>query len=159
MPVIHLETTIKSDIEICFDLSRSIDLHKISTSKTNENAIAGVTQGLINLNESVTWKARHFGITQNLTSKITRFKRPYYFRDEQIKGAFRYMRHDHIFKLDAESVVMTDTFDFSAPYGLIGKLLDVFVLTAYLRKFLEERNEVIKHYAETTKWKSILNEP
>jgi len=49
MPTIELETLIKSEINICFDLSRSIDLHKISTLHTNEEAIDGITNGLINL--------------------------------------------------------------------------------------------------------------
>ncbi|MFX8875810.1 hypothetical protein ABTM97_19785, partial [Acinetobacter baumannii] len=77
------------DIEKCFDLARSIDLHQISTAETNEKAIAGKTNGLINLNETVTWEATHFGIRQKLTSKITKFDRPYHFRDEQVKGAFK----------------------------------------------------------------------
>jgi len=38
MPQIELETIINSEIEICFDLSRSIDLHKISTAATKEKA-------------------------------------------------------------------------------------------------------------------------
>jgi len=62
MPTIKLETKIKSGINICFDLSRSIDLHQISTVKTNEKAIDGRTKGLIDLNEFVTWRATHFGI-------------------------------------------------------------------------------------------------
>ena len=57
MPTIKLETIIKSTIETCFDLSRSIDLHRISTANTNEKAIDGITKGLINLNEFVTWRA------------------------------------------------------------------------------------------------------
>lgn len=83
MPTIYLETKIKSSIEICFDLSRSMDLHQISTAKTNEKAIAGKTSGLINPGEYVTWRAKHFGITQNLTSKITAFNKPFHFKDEQ----------------------------------------------------------------------------
>ncbi|MFC6102807.1 SRPBCC family protein [Olivibacter domesticus] len=47
MPVIELTTLIDADINICFDLARSIDLHTISTKKTKEQAIAGVTTGLI----------------------------------------------------------------------------------------------------------------
>ena len=43
MPKIELTTEIQSTIEICFDLSRSIDLHNISTQQTNEQAIAGTT--------------------------------------------------------------------------------------------------------------------
>lgn len=51
MPVIILHTQINAPIERCFDLSRSIDLHKISTAHTKEEAINGVTSGLINLDE------------------------------------------------------------------------------------------------------------
>lgn len=71
MPCIKIETTIHAPVQRCFDLSRSIDLHQISTIETKERAIAGKTSGLIGLNETVTWQAKHFGITQKLTSKIT----------------------------------------------------------------------------------------
>ena len=69
MPKIELTTIIDAPIERCFDLARSIDLHKLSTAGTDEEAIAGVMSGLIGKNEQVTWKAKHFGITQKLTSK------------------------------------------------------------------------------------------
>ena len=36
-------------------------------------AVGGRTSGLIGLGEEVTWRARHFGVTQHLTSKITAF--------------------------------------------------------------------------------------
>ena len=74
MPKIHLQTFIKSKKEIVFDLSRSVDLHLLSTKKTNEKAIAGKISGLMELNDTVTWRAKHLGIYQNLTSKITEFK-------------------------------------------------------------------------------------
>lgn len=76
MPEIELRTEINAKKEIVFDLSRSIDLHKISTHQTKEQAIAGKTSGLIGLDESVTWRAKHFGIYQTLTSKITEFDPP-----------------------------------------------------------------------------------
>ena len=76
MPRIELRTEIQAKKDIVFDLSRSIDLHKTSTEQTNETAIAEKTSSLIGLNESVTWKAKHFGIYQKLTSKVTEFDRP-----------------------------------------------------------------------------------
>ena len=79
MPVIHLETLINAPIDVVFNLSRSIDLHKISTAHTNEQAIAGVTTGLIGMGERVTWRAKHVGFTQKLTSTITSFNAPYFF--------------------------------------------------------------------------------
>ena len=158
MPIIRLETNIRSDIAICFDLSRSIDLHRISTAKTNERAIAGKMKGLINSGEFVTWQAKHFGITQQLTSKITVFDRPFHFRDEQQKGAFKYIIHDHYFEVNNDKVVMKDIFAFQSPFGLMGKLFDKMVLTKYLQKLLINRNYIIKEYAETLKWKVILDE-
>jgi len=157
MPAIYLETQIKSTIEVCFDLSRNIDLHQISTAETNEKAIAGRTKGLIEAGEFVTWQAKHFGITQKLTSKITAFNKPFYFRDEQQKGAFKYIIHDHYFESHNEYVLMKDIFNFQSPFGLIGNLVDKIVLTNYLRNILLKRNMVIKKYAETEKWKSLLN--
>ncbi|WP_255563230.1 hypothetical protein [Mucilaginibacter sp. 21P] len=81
MPVITLTTIINAPVERCFDISRDIDIHIASTVHTGERAIAGRTSGLIGLGESVTWRAKHFGIWQNLTSKITEFKFPEYFVD------------------------------------------------------------------------------
>lgn len=156
MPVIKLETVIQSSIDICFDLSRSIDLHQISTAHTQEKAIKGKTSGLINIDEFVTWQATHFGIKQQLTSKITAFDRPSHFRDEQVNGAFKFIIHDHYFKQKNNEVIMTDNFNFQSPFGLIGKIVDAIVMTSYLKKLLEKRNVVIKDFAETGKWKEVL---
>ena len=157
METIYLETIINADIKICFDLSRSIDLHQISTAKTNERAIDGITSGLVNENDYVTWEAVHFGIKQQLTSKISQVEPYVHFRDEQLKGAFKYFIHDHYFKEENGVVTMIDNFEFSSPYGLIGKLFDKLILTNYMKSFLLERNQVIKEFAETDKWKMVLN--
>lgn len=156
MPQIELETIINASIEICFDLSRSIDLHKISTAATKEKAIDGITSGLINLNEFVTWQAIHFGISQQLTSKITQYNRPFHFRDEQQKGPFKYLIHDHCFETIDNAIIMKDIFKFQSPFGYAGKLIDKLILFTYLKKLLLKRNDIIKEYAETQKWKSLL---
>lgn len=156
MPKIELTTYINSTIEICFDLATSIDLHKLSTSGTNEQAIAGTTSGLIKMNEYVTWEATHFGIRQQLTSKITTYNRPFHFRDEQIKGAFKCIKHDHYFKKNGNEIIMKDVFEFESPYGIFGQLFNKLILTKYLTKFLITRNNLIKDFAESEKWKTIL---
>lgn len=157
MPKIELETLVNADIEICFDLSRSIDLHTISTSRTNEVAVSGVTSGLISLNETVTWEATHFFVRQKLTSKITSLERPFHFRDEQTKGAFKYIKHDHYFEKTKNGCLMKDIFDFQSPLGIIGIVVDELIMTRYLANFLTERNSVIKEYAETGKWEKLLS--
>ena len=158
MPVIELRTEIKADQEIVFDLARSIDLHKISTEQSNERAIAGRTEGLIGLGETVTWRAKHFGVYQNLTSKVTEYDQPNYFVDEMVSGAFKRFRHEHRFSELDDRTLMTDLFDYTSPFGFLGKLADKLILKEYLTKLLTTRNRIIKNFAESGQWKRILNE-
>lgn len=158
MPRIELRTEIKARKDIVFDLSRSIDLHKISTEHTNETAIAGKTNGLIGLSESVTWRAKHFGVYQELTSKITEFDRPNFFVDEMVKGAFKSFKHEHHFSDINGGTLMIDYFDYQSPLGFLGKLADKLFLQKYMTDLLEERNRIVKDFAETDKWKKIVDE-
>ena len=157
MPKIELETIINSnDITIVFDLIRSIDLHKISTKKSKEEAISGKTSGLINLNETVTWQAKHLGFTQKLTSIITDFESPFFFADEMVKGAFKSFRHEHYLHQKDDEIIMKDIFEYESPLGILGKIADFLFLKRYMKNFLIERNTVIKEYAESGKWKEVL---
>lgn len=149
MPKIELRTEINAEIHVVFDLSRSIDLHKVSTQHTNEEAIAGVTSGLIGMNESVTWRAKHFGVYQELTSKITEFNAPNSFTDEMVKGAFKQFRHEHHFSEHNAGTLMIDYFDYTSPFGILGKLADFLFLKNYMSKLLVKRNQIIKTYAES----------
>lgn len=158
MPVIEIVTQINSTVEICFDLSASIDLHQISTSRTNEKAIAGTTKGIIQLNETVTWEATHLGVRQKLTSVISKYQRPHHFRDEQVTGAFKRFKHDHFFEVKEGFVIMTDRFEYASPLGIFGKIFNKLILINYLKKFLTERNQIIKEFAESGKWKELLDE-
>ncbi|MET7029903.1 SRPBCC family protein [Sediminicola luteus] len=156
MPRIELRTYIKADKNIVFDLSRSIDLHKISTEHTNEEAIDGVTEGLIGLNETVTWRAKHFGIYQTLTSKVTEFSRPKLFTDEMVKGAFKNFKHVHQFYDLDDGTELIDVFEYQSPLGLLGSLADKLFLKQYMTGLLLKRNETIKEFAESEKWREVL---
>jgi len=100
------------------------------------------------MNESVTWRAKHFGITQMLTGKITAFNFPYSFTDEMVTGSFKTFKHQHIFTEANGLVTMTDVFDYKSPYGFLGKIADVLFLEKYMAALLTERNRVVKQYAE-----------
>jgi len=156
MPEIILITNINAPIERCFLLSLSVDLHKSSTGNTNEEAVAGLTSGCMKLNDTVTWRAKHFGIVQELTSKITKYELPNYFVDEMQKGVFKKLYHQHIFKFENGETIMTDIFDYSAPLGFLGSIAEKLFLTSYMKKFLEARNLHIKKVAEGDDWKKFL---
>jgi ligand-binding SRPBCC domain-containing protein len=156
MSKIILETSIKSSNEICYKLSLSVDLHKLSTSKTDEHIVDGVREGIMGLNDTVTWRAKHFGIWQNLTTKITETKPFEYFVDEMQKGAFKSMKHEHYFMENEGFTTMKDVFNFTSPFGILGKIFNKLILENYMKRFLIERNLMIKEVAESGKWKNYL---
>ncbi|MEN0055970.1 MAG: SRPBCC family protein [Mucilaginibacter sp.] len=145
MPVIELVTHINAPIGKCFNLARNIDVHMLSTRQTGEKAIAGRTSGLIELNETVTWRAKHLGVWQTLTSKITEMEYPNFFTDEMVKGAFKNMRHEHYFYSINAQTLMKDIFRFESPVGMI---FDIIFLNDYMTRLLEKRNALIKEIAE-----------
>ena len=157
MPTIHLTTFIAAPAERVFDLSRSIDLHKQSMTQHKEEAVAGTRFGLIEKDETVTWKARHFFKTRLLRTKITAMKRAEMFVDEQIEGDFKTMKHEHHFKPCDNGTIMIDILSFESPYGSVGKVINTLFLTSYMRKLIEHRNKMIRDFAESEKWRRLLN--
>lgn len=152
-----LTTEIHAPIETCFDLARSIDFHMHSAGHTGEVAVAGVTSGLIGADEEVTWQARHFGISQLLTSRITAFEPPTYFRDSMIAGAFKRFDHDHYFEFSNGITTMRDKFDYESPLGPFGRIADTIFLKSYMTRFLITRNLELKTAAESDPQNYLAN--
>lgn len=155
--IIELTTAIAAPPERVFDLARSIDAHEQSTEGTQERAIAGVTRGLIGMGDEVTWEARHFGVKQRLTVRITGFERPSRFQDIMVSGAFKRMKHDHEFKAQPPGTLMMDRFEFESPFGILGRVVDRLFLSGYMRRFLVRRNQVLKNLAESEDWRKFVD--
>ena len=151
MSTIYLETLINASVQKVFNLSRDINFHQRSTAKTNEKAIGGRISGLIELGETVTWRAKHLGFYQNLTTKITEMESPKMFTDIMLKGAFKSMKHTHLFIEKIGKTMMIDHFEFESPMGIVGKFFDIIFLKNYLRNFLLDRNRMIRQTAESDK--------
>ena len=154
---IQLITKIDAPIERCFDLSRSIDLHIKSVDHTGEQAIAGVTTGLIGNDEEVTWRGHHFGFLITHTSRITAYKSPVYFQDVMVRGAFRSYCHDHYFETHGLHTLMRDEVRLAAPLAILGIIAERLVLERHMRTLLQRRNLTIKQAAESSEWKKYLN--
>jgi uncharacterized protein (UPF0548 family)/ligand-binding SRPBCC domain-containing protein len=131
-------TSTDASCEELFDASLSIDAHVQSMGRSGERAVAGVTSGSIGLDETVTWRARHFGIWFRLTSRITALDRPHRFVDEQVRGPFRSFHHEHAFRHADGATVMTDTLTIASP--VFGRLAERAVLVPYLRRLIRQRN-------------------
>ncbi|HEX7828957.1 MAG TPA: SRPBCC family protein [Thermoanaerobaculia bacterium] len=148
MQRIIIDTWIAARADRCFDAARDLDLHMRSAAHTNERAVAGRTSGLIELNEEVTWRARHLGVTQHFTARITGFDRPRWFQDTMQRGAFRSFVHDHFFVEERGGTTMKDVLVFAAPLGILGRIAETLVLHAYMTRFLTRRAQILKEIVE-----------
>jgi ligand-binding SRPBCC domain-containing protein len=157
MPTIHLTTFIAAPPEVVFDLSRHIGLHKISQQTHKEEAVAGITNGLIQQGESVTWKAKHLFKTRFLKIRITQMQPFSFFEDIMEEGDFKSFQHKHHFKAAQNGTIVIDMLHFESPFGIIGKAFNQLYLTGYMRRLLQQRNKIIKEYAETKKWEVLLD--
>ncbi|MFT7350579.1 MAG: ligand-binding SRPBCC domain-containing protein [Flavobacterium sp.] len=148
MTTIKLTTTIIAPIEIVFDLSRNIDVHKLSTFKSKETTIGGITSGLINKNETVTWRGKHFGVFLTHKSLISEMVIPTYFVDKMLEGKFKSFKHEHSFADKKGTTIMVDSIYYETPFGIFGKIFDSLFLEKHLTQFIQERNSFIKTLAE-----------
>lgn len=150
MPTITLHQAINAPPEVCFDLARDVTTHMETTSQSEERAVAGKTEGLLELGEVVTWEATHFFIRQRLTAKIIKMEKHHSFEDVMVSGAFDSFTHEHYFKPTMKGgTIMTDVFHYQSPYGKLGKLADHLFLEAYMKKLLKVRSLGLKRKAET----------
>ena len=159
--MIRLEETtiIDAPMERCFDLSRSVEVHLLANIHSGEQTLAtgGVTSGLVGLSQQVTWRAKHFGVWQNLTSKTTALESPAHFQVTMIHGIFRFMQADHWFRtLPSGATEMKERFLVAAPLPLLGPLAEALFLRRYMLALLRERNAVIKQVAESCDWRRYL---
>ncbi|MEL7975841.1 SRPBCC family protein [Isoptericola sp. F-RaC21] len=140
MPTIVLTTEIPASAQACFDASLSVDAHTASMRRSGERAVAGVTSGVMGPGDTVTWRARHFGVPFRMTSRISAHDTPHRFVDEQVAGPFRRWWHEHRFEEVPGGTRMTDTVEYTSPAGVLGRLVDRVVLTGYLTRLLRTRN-------------------
>lgn len=148
MPIITHEIYIEASIEVCFDLVRNVDVHTKTTAKTKERAVAGVTRGMMEKGDNVTWEGIHFGVKQKLTAKIIEMETPYKFTDTMVKGAFHSFTHTHEFREKGTGTIMRDRFAYRSPFGILGKIADRLFLEKYMRQFIVNRVIQLKKIAE-----------
>ncbi|MFO1471014.1 MAG: SRPBCC family protein [Turneriella sp.] len=148
MTEIFLETQINAPVEVCFRASLDVGLHLGSAASTGERVVAGRTSGICELGDEITWAARHFGVKQQLSVRITDLEFPRFFADQMTRGAFKSMRHEHYFEPLQGGCLMKDKFMYETPFWIFGKVFDVLLLKRHMRAFLLQRNMFLKAWCE-----------
>jgi ligand-binding SRPBCC domain-containing protein len=143
MPRIELTTVVEAAPETVFDACLDVDLHTESMGASGERAVGGVTTGRLKAGDVVTWEARHLALPWRMTVRITDYRRPRGFTDEQVSGPFGRWRHEHSFTpgpAGSSATVMRDIIDFTAPMGPVGRLVARLILRPYLQRVVARRN-------------------
>ncbi|WP_380164027.1 SRPBCC family protein [Jannaschia sp. R86511] len=136
--------------EVLFDLSLDVDVHAASLSGSGETATTSSGSSRLGPGDEVTFRARHLGLVWRLTSRVSEYERPHRFVDEQVRGPFAAMRHEHVFAPDGVGgTVMTDRMQVVAPLGPLGAVVAQLVLRPYLRRLLRGRAAHLAAAGET----------
>ena len=148
---VEVVTTVRAPRSVLFDLELDMDAHARSLAGSGEAAVTSSGSRHLAPGDEVTFTARHLGVRWRMTARVVEHRRPTRFVDEQVRGPFRSMRHEHDFTMvDAESTVMRDRMSIVLPLGVAGRLVARFVVGPYLARLLRTRGRAIKAMAEAS---------
>jgi len=139
----HFEvvTAVAAPPDQVFAVCLDVEAHTRSMADSSERAVDGRTRGELSLGDTVTFQARHFGLTWRLKARITSYDRPRRFVDEQESGPFKRWRHAHHFEPDGDGgTIMRDVIDFASPLGPVGRIVDRILLSRYMPHLIRIRN-------------------
>lgn len=156
MASIHLTTFIAAPVERVFDLSRHIAIYKNLFQSRKEQFSSGAGSNLLSHNETISILGKIAGKTRLTMLKITGINKPASFTEEQVKGDLVEFKHQHHFKSAQNGTIVIDMIEYGLPKDFIGKIAGKLYLRNYLEELVNKRNELIRSYAETEKWRAIL---
>jgi hypothetical protein len=142
-------TIIHAPIERCFDLARSVEVHLAGNVHCGEQAVAagGVTSGLVGLGERVTWRAKHFGVWHQLTSRDHPNGPPAYFQDVMVAESSASCGTIISFARSRPPRPKCATFSPSPRRSRYSAVSRNPFLRRYMRNLLRERNAAIQQAA------------
>lgn len=145
---IEVTTVIDAPPAVVFGLALDMEVHARSFAASDETAVTSTGSMVLGLGDEVTFRARHFGLPWRMTSRVTALDAPTRFVDEQVRGPFAFMRHEHVFAAHGGATRMVDRVAFAAPAGIVGRAVEQVVLRRYLTALVTRRADHLKSIAE-----------
>ncbi len=156
MARIHLTTFMAAPVERVFDLSRHLVIYKSLFQGRKEQLTSVAASGLMNKDETISVMGKLAGKTRLIMLKMAAINKPESFIEEQVRGDMMSFRHEHHFKRVDNGTIVIDIVDYEQPKDFLGKIIGHFYLKGYLENLINRRNEFIRGYAESEKWRVIL---
>jgi len=157
MPKIHITNFINAPVDRVFNLSRNLTLNKLALKGGKEQYLSSAAGNLLTAGETITLRARHLGKNRELTARVIDLKLAEGYTEEQIKGDLKSYRHEYHFKKVDNGTILIDLLEFEGPRDLLGSLAARFFLKSYFEAVVKKKNDLIRQYAETEKWKAVLS--
>lgn len=91
----------------------------------------------------ITYQIRWLGIPLSWTTVIEEYEPPFFFVDAQAAGPYAYWRHRHDFKPTEMGTVVSDSVEYSLPFGPLGWLVHRLAVRRQLEAIFEYRQEAL----------------
>lgn len=149
MPLLCTTTLIHAPAAVAFGLALDVREHTAALAHTGERVLApGRVAGRLQAGELVRFQATHLGIGWTLDARVVLVDAPRRFVDEQVRGPFRSLRHEHLFAETGAGTLLTDRISWVSPLGLLGRFADEVGVRRTLLRTLIARNTHLKRRAE-----------
>lgn len=155
--LIRCEVSVRAPVERCFDLARSVDLHVHSSTEIAPRAVGGRRTGLSGEGDTTVWSARFLGVRFPMTTRIEDYSYPQRFDDRMTRGLLR--RFAHTYRCESLSdggCLLSDELIVEAPFGFLGRLVEMLYLRRRMDGLVRRRLEHIKAVAEGPDWGRYL---
>jgi ligand-binding SRPBCC domain-containing protein len=131
-------------------------LHKALLRQYKDGTLDGGSEGLMGLEDKISFRLTFLGRTRELVTRIDALEFPDMFNSTLVRGTFKRLRHQHFFKPIENGTLLIDLLEYEPAFGAFGRLADNLVVRAFLRKYLDAKNRLIKQYAEGEKWRIVI---
>lgn len=108
-----------------------------------------VNATLPGLGQEIVLKLRPFYLPpQTIHIRFFEYLFPKRLSDEQIVGPFTYMKQTRTFVAEGEETIMTDTFEYQLPFGMIGSIVDTLFVRFITKAMFRYRQKKTKDLLE-----------
>lgn len=156
MGFIHITNFIAAPSETVYDLSRHVLLQKKAMEKIGARQLRGVSSGLLSNNDTILWALGLANKDFHFTLKITELNPGLFIQEEMTQGSLESFKHLRHFKKIKNGTLVIDEIFYTLPKKFWAPWVDRLLLNGKLHDLLKERNNILKEYAESNKWRALL---